>query len=162
VMKYKKTLPKNTEDISSMQLLKNNAYTIFSEQYGPRTRWGIFLIISIIIYMTYLVRVSLSDVGEPLRELIALLYSQGALDSHVSLLLLFQTIVYVIPSLLLGIVIGYEFMIHSLGAYLPFKLAFVWLSKIFIAGVILSSILSIIAGIYGIRKTGLSAILRGG
>ena len=53
-------------------------------------------------------------------------------------------------------------MRFSLGAYLPFKLTLMWLSKIFIIGIILSSILSLIAGLYSVRRTGLSTILRGG
>ena len=157
-----KMLPQYGGDIVDIKKVKNETYRIFKEEYGLKTQWGIFLIISIIIYIAYLIRVSLSDVGEELRELVALLYSQGALDSHVSLLLLLQTLTYVVASLFLGIIIGYEFMRFSLGAYLPFKLTLMWLSKIFIIGIILSSILSLIAGLYSVRRTGLSTILRGG
>ncbi len=147
--------------IYDISTLRKEAWRMFNEEYGMRTEWGVILIATLLIYSAYLARVALIDVGDSLRGLIALLYSQGALDSHVALLLSLQTLTYVVPSLFIGIVIGYEFMRAVLDAFIPFILAFKWISSLFIAGVLFSLVLAIAVGMYNVRRIGLSSTLRG-
>ena len=134
---------------------------LYEEEYGFRTEWGAVMLAALAAFIAYIAKVAYSDVAERMRDLVALLYAVGAGDGQVAFILILQATIYILPALLAGIVLTYFYMGHAMGFYFPFTLMLYWFSPIIGGGVILAIALSVIVGLYAVRRRPLSEILSG-
>lgn len=152
-----------TRDIlKCLPLAAKHNEELYHKEYGMRTSWGITFLAALVIFITYIIRVAFSDVAERMRDIIALAYALGSKDYQVSLMLMLQSIVYIVPALFIGLVINYYYLKLAADIYFPFRLLFLWFSPWIAIALIVAGVVAVISGLYGIRRRPLSEVLAGG
>ncbi len=145
--------------ITSREELLSQLEEYFASEYlNPLSPFTISSIGGLVIYIVYLVKISIDIVREDL-DIIALIYSIGGSDRHVSLYSLLTVTVFSAPSVLLAFLVSLYWIRAIYGVFLPYTLIFEWLAPyIFIplvAVLVGSSVLSVLY----VRRVGLAHIL---
>jgi hypothetical protein len=135
---------------------------LFEEEYGSGSACGIVFFGSLIVFLAYIMRIAMTDVGERMRDIIALAYALGASNAQVARMIAVQALVYIVPALALALVINYAYLRFSVQAYFPFTILLDWFSPLVLLSIVVAIVMAVITGLYSVRRKPLSEVLSGG
>ncbi len=129
-----------------------------SEYLNPLSPFMVYSVGGLIVFITYLLKLSIDVVREDM-DIVALLYSIGGGDKHIGSYMFFTVSLFVIPPILVAFFGSILWIRAIYGIFLPYTLIFEWLAPyIFIplvAVLVGSSVLSVLY----VRRVGLAHIL---
>ena len=144
--------------LSRGEILKNMESYFAAEYLNPLSTFTVSSVGALIIYIIYLVKVSIDVVKDDL-DIIALLYSIGGSDLHIATYTLLTMAIFSIPPVIIAYLVSLYWIRIMYGLYLPYILIFQWLFPYIFTPLILVLLFSTIISLIYVRRVGLSYIL---
>lgn len=145
--------------ITSREELLSQLEEYFASDYlNPLSPFTISSVGGLVIYIVYLMKISIDIVREDL-DVIALIYSIGGSDRHVSLYSLLTVAVFSAPPVLLAFLVSLYWIRAIYGVFLPYTLIFEWLAPFIFIPLVVVLVGSSVLSVLYVRRVGLAHIL---